>query len=81
MCCRNMLNYFCWKEIFSLLEKVSGIPLDTDADLDVQTLIGFQDLLHMPGIWKDVCFFLKSSDILWCSTVYQESYKIAVGPP
>lgn len=50
MCCRNMLNYFCWKEIFSLLEKVSGIPLDTDADLDVQTLIGFQDLLHMPGI-------------------------------
>lgn len=33
-----------------LLEKVSGIPLDTDADLDVQTLIGFQDLLHMPGI-------------------------------
>lgn len=50
MCCRNMLKYFCWKEIFSSLEKVSGIPLDTDADLDVQTLIGFQELLHMPGI-------------------------------
>lgn len=54
MCCRNMLKYFCWKEIFSSSEKVSGIPLDTDADLDVQTLIGFQELLHMPGIWKDV---------------------------
>lgn len=54
------MKYFCWKEIFSSLEKMSCIPLDTDADLDVQTLIGFQELLHMPGIWKgEVSIFKK----------------------
>lgn len=50
MCFRNMLKCFCCNGIFSSFEKVSGIPLDTHADLDVQTLIGFQNLLHMPGI-------------------------------
>lgn len=38
------------RNLFIIRKKVSGIPLDTDADLDVQTLIGFQELLHMPGI-------------------------------
>lgn len=38
------------KEIFSSLEKVSGIPLDTHAGLAVQALIGFQELLHMHGM-------------------------------